>query len=253
MTEIPEDDLEEGGSAMASVLEAAAAILPLLAKPQKLRYPVELNSRWVATCQRLYQAWTERHGEGSKEICPAVFSLYSLTLETGDIDCLRLGEALASAIDCLDQEALSPRIIAALSACVECLNETAGLEHPAFGERAQHFSTRLENCAANAKESNERSAVIDRLFVAETLERLEHMHDALAALPPDVETLLSETGELIQHAEHLSLYGIVHAARQLLQTLQQANRHNSLESEAIRAYVLTKLTALVQLTDAVNA
>ena len=142
-------------------------------------------------------------------------------------------------------------MIAALSACIECLTEADGLEHPNFAERAQHFAQRLENCAS-ANDDGERSAIIDRLFVAETLERLERMHDALAALPPDSETLLIETDELIQHAEHLALFGIVHSARKLIQTLNQAHIHQSLESETIRAHVLRQLTGLRQQTVTVN-
>lgn len=238
--------------AVASAQEATAAILPWLAKPQKLRFPPELNTRWIAACQRLHGAWANRHGANENDIRASVFALYSLTLETGDTDCLRLGEALASAIDCLETEAAPPRIIAALSACTECLSEDGGLEHPAFAERIQHFAARLEKCTATAKESSERSAVIDRLFVAETHERLERMHDALAALPPDGGALLIETSELVEHAEHLALYGMVHAARQLQRTLQQASTHNSLESETIRAHVLSQLVALRKLTDTVD-
>lgn len=252
MSEIPEERLEESSMAVASAQEATAAILPWLAKPQKLRFPPALNTRWIAACQYLHDAWTERHSAAEDNIRPAVFALYSLTLETGDIDCLHLGEALASAIDCFEEEAVSPHIVAALSACCECLIEGEGLEHPAFAERIQHFALRLEKSAATAKETNVRSTVIDRLFVAETHERLERMHDALAALPPDGKLLLIETGELIEHAEHLSLYGMIHAARQLLQTLQQASTHNSLESETIRAHVLSQLVALRKLTDTVD-
>ena len=238
--------------AVASAQEATAAILPWLAKPQKLRFPPDLNTRWIAACQRLHCAWAERHSLGEDDIRPAVFALYSLTLESADVDCLRLGEALASAIDCLEAEVVPPRIVAALSACIECLSEDGGLEHPAFAERIQHFAVRLEKCAATAKQTGDRSAVIDRLFVAETHERLERMQDALAALPPDSELLLIEIAELIEHAEHLTLYGMIHAARKLQQTLQQASKHNSLESETIRAHVLTQLAALAQLTDTVD-
>ncbi len=247
-----EDDLADNDSATASALEATAAILPWLAKPQKLRFAPALNQRWVSSCQRLSSAWAGRHAEGLNDLRPAIFSLYSLSLETADTDCLRLGEALASATDRLDEETAPPRVIAALSACIECLVEADGLEHPSFIERARHFSKRLEDCAACAQGDNERSAVIDRLFVAETGERLERMHDALAALPPDGETLLIETDELIQHAEHIALFGIVHAARQLMKTLNQANLHHSLESETIRAHVLRQLEALNQLNVAVD-
>lgn len=86
-----------------------------------------------------------------------------------------------------------------------------------FGERARHFSLRLENSLAVGSER--RSAVVDRLFASEAGESLERMHDALAALPPDAYVLKLEASELVQQAELLDLYGIVHLARQLLQIL----------------------------------
>ena len=251
MAELPENELTDSNTQLSSALEATASILPWLAKPKKLRFAPELNTRWMAVCQRLSLAWTERHGDGLEDVRPSVFALYSLTLETADSDCLRLGEALASATDRLEEAQTSRHVIAALSACIECLSEADGLEHPNFAERAQHFAKRLENCAT-ANDDGERSAIIDGLFVAETLERLERMHDALDALPPDSETLLIETDELIQHAEHLALYGIVHTARQFMQTLNQAHIHHSLESETIRAHALKQLTRLRQQTVTVN-
>jgi hypothetical protein len=251
MAELPEDPLADSNASLNSALEATAAILPWLAKPKKRRFAPELNTRWIAACQRLNLAWVERHGDGLSDFRPSVFALYSLSIEITDADCLRLGEALASATDRLEEAQTSRRVIAALSACIECLTEADGLEHPNFAERAQHFAQRLENCAS-ANDDGERSAIIDRLFVAETLERLERMHDALAALPPDSETLLIETDELIQHAEHLALFGIVHSARKLIQTLNQAHIHQSLESETIRAHVLRQLTGLRQQTVTVN-
>lgn len=252
MAENPEDHLEESRAALASTFEATAAILPWLAKPKSARFPPALNTRWIAACQRLKHTWSERHAEGEQDVRSAIFGLYELTLESADIECIRLGEALASATDCLDQGLPPSRIIAALSACIESLSEADGLEHPAFAERISHFATRLERSVAAAGEIGDRSSVIDRLFVAETHERLERMHDALAALPPDAYALLSETGELLQHAEHLALHGIVHATRKLLNALQLAGKHNSLESETIRTHILNQLATLAQLNDAVD-
>lgn len=252
MADFPEENLEETNAAMASALEATAAILPWLSKPKQARFPADLNQRWVIACQRLQSTWSDRHVNGEQDVRSAIFALYGLTLESADIECMRLGEALASATDCLDQGQPPPRIIAALSGCIECLNDSEGLEHPAFAERVTHFAVRLERSISAAGEIGERSSVIDRLFVAETHERLERMHDALAALPPDAYALLNETGELLQHAEHLALHGIVHAVRKLLKALQLAGKHNSLESEAIRTHILLQLAELDQLNDAVD-
>lgn len=217
MTDIPEEDLEETRAALAPTLEATAAILPWVAKPRALRFAKQINERWVAACTRLHTAWSARLGEGADDIRPSIFALYAIALETADADCLHLGEALASAADALEDSEPAPRLLAALSATTECFKQADGLEHVLFGERARHFARRLEDSLAPGAEL--RSAVVDRLFASEAGERLERMHDALAALPPDAYALKLEAGKILQQAEHLELYGIVHLARQLLQTL----------------------------------
>lgn len=55
MANIPEKDLEETRAALAPTLEATAAILPWLAKPQPLRFDEKLNQRWIAACDSLAQ------------------------------------------------------------------------------------------------------------------------------------------------------------------------------------------------------
>lgn len=217
MTDIPEEDLEETRAALAPTLEATAAILPWVAKPRVLRFAKQLNERWIAGCSRLNAAWSARHEQGDEDIRPSIFALYAIALETADGDCLHLGEALASAADALEDGTPSARLLAALTATIECFAEADGLEHVLFGERARHFARRLENSLTTGDEP--RSAIVDRLFAGEAGERLERMHDALAALPPDAYALKLEAGELLQQAEHLELYGIVHLSRQLLQTL----------------------------------
>ena len=67
-----------------------------------------------------------------------------------------------------------------------------------------------------------------------------------------VQVVQARIRELLQHAEHLALHGIVHAARKLLNALQLAGKHNSLESETIRAHILAQLATLAQLNDAVD-
>ena len=212
--DIPEDELEDSRAALAPTLEATAAILPWLDKPQPLRFEKQLNSRWIAACTRLSIAWSERHGHpDGNELRSAIFGLYAIALETGDTDCLKLGEALASAADRLERGEPAARLVAALSAAIECLIEENGLEHPLFPERARHFAERIEN-ALNAA-ADERSPVVDRLFVSEARERLERMKEALAVLPPDAYALRLESSELAQQAEPLELFGIMHLARQL--------------------------------------
>lgn len=241
MADIPEHELEETRAALAPTLEATAAILPWVAKPRKARFDPKLNERWIAAGKRLASAWSERHGAGAEDVRPAIFGLYAIALETADTDCLRLGEALASAADRLEETILPPRLIAALSAAIECLSEADGLEHTAFPERAGHFARRLEDSAATAS-TDERSLVLDQLFVDEASEQLQLMHDALAALPPDAYALTTEALKLAQQAELLEIWGIMHLARQLSDCI---NRNAAdLDSHTVRTEIQKLLKEL---------
>lgn len=249
MADIPEHELEETRAALAPTLEATAAILPWVAKPGKLRFDLSLNERWIAAAKRLTIAWSARHGKGADDVRPAIFGLYAIAIETADADCLSLGEALASAADRLDEDAQSPRLIAAMSAAIECLSEVAGLEHAAFSERAKHFAGRLE-ATANAPDADERSAVIDQLFVEEADEQIQLMRDALAALPPDAYALATESLKLAQQAELLEIWGVMHLARQLSETISK--NAVDLDSTPVRTQVESELTQLSSAIAAVN-
>src|SRR5574343_888926 len=249
MDDLPEDDLEESRAALAPTLDATAAILPWVEKPRPLRFDEKLNQRWVEGGIRLASAWSNRHDHGNDEIRPAIFSLYAIALETGDSDCLRLGEALAGAADRLEEDNPPPRLIAALTGTSEALIDPSGLEHALFAERAQHFAGRLESAAKS--EASERSAVIDQLFVDEAHEQLDLLHDALAALPPDAYVLTTEALKLAQQAEILELWGIMHLARQFAECVGQ---HGSeLDSTDARGALIEILQALDSAVAAVGA
>ncbi|RIX49092.1 MAG: hypothetical protein D3M94_04140 [Rhodocyclales bacterium GT-UBC] len=253
MDEIPEQDLEETRAALAPTLEATAAILPWVAKPAKLRFDARLNARWIDSCRRLAEAWTERHGKGAEDIRPAIFALYAIALESADADCLHLGEALASAADSLEEAAPTALLTAALSAATECFNEPGGLENILFPERARHFAQRIEKCLENRDAPSIRSPIIDRLFVSEAYERIERMQDALAALPPDAYSLKLESTELAQQAEHLELYGIVHLCRQLENTIPVESRIDELDSFAVRESIERILHQLIGMINAITS
>lgn len=250
MDDIPEDDLEESRAALAPTLDATAALLPWVEKSRPPRFDVKLNQRWIEASHRLEQAWSQRHGPGADDVRPAVFNLYTIALETADGDCLRLGEALAGAADRLEDEAPSPRLIAALTGTIECLRDAAGLEHNAFAERARHFAGRLETATA-ATELTQRSPVLDRLFVGEAHEQLELLRDALASLPPDAYVLTTEALKLAQDAETLEIWGVMHLARQFADAV---TRHaNELDGHAAREQLLALLDTLAETVDAVLA
>lgn len=215
MADIPERDLEETRAALAPTLEATAAILPWVAKPQPVRFPPELNKRWESACQTLAEAWQTRQLADLGPVRRAIHALLGIAIETTDVDCLRLCEALASVADRLEAGAPSARVVAALTSASEALAEPGGLEHPNFVSRAQYFAHRLETALAPSRKPGDRSDVLDALFVEDTEDRLDRMHDALAALPIDVYALQIECQELIQEAEQIEMWGIYHLARQL--------------------------------------
>lgn len=245
MADIPEEDLAETRAVLAPTLEATAAILPWVSKPRQLRFDEKLNERWMSAGKRLSEAWQDRHGKGIEEIRSAIFNLYAIAIETADSHCLRLGEALASAADSLENASPSARLVAAITGAVECLNEADGLENEAFADRAQHFSTRLESTLA-APDNAERSPVLDRLFVDEANEQIELMRDALAVLPPDAYALTTEAIKLAQQAEQLELWGVMHLARQLSDYIGRnaANLDTAEHREQIEVQISTLSTAI---------
>lgn len=250
MDDIPEDDLEESRAALAPTLDATAALLPWVEKSRPPRFDPKLNERWVEASTTLEQAWSQRHGASADDVRPAVFKLYGIALETADSDCLRLGEALAGAADRLEEGNPSPRLIAALTATIECLDDPLGLEQEAFAERARHFAERLEK-TASANDASQRSPLLDRLFVSEAHEQLELLRDALAALPPDAYVLTTEALKLAQDAESLEIWGVMHLARQFADSV---TRHaNELDGTAAREQLLALIDTLGKTIDAVAA
>jgi hypothetical protein len=237
MADLPDKDFDQTRLALAPTLNATASVLPLLAKAAVPRFSAGLNKRWQEACKDLSNAWRNHHGDEAGNVRPAIFAVFNLAMESGDTDCLRLAEALASVCDKLEQENVPARTITALTACIECLNEPGGLEQESFGERARHFAKRLEDCAAPAKVMPERSVVLDQLFIEEALERIERMHDAVDALPPDAYALKEEGSELWQQAAQLELWGIYHMAREI-EAIATVNADLETESLLDRIVVL---------------
>lgn len=250
MNGIPDKDLEETRAALAPTLEATAAILPWLSRPRPPRFDKELNQRWIDACLCLAKTWSDRHEVDHSVIRSAIFGLYGLALETADAECLRLGEALASAADQLERPEPPPRLIAALTATIECLSEPDGLEHRAFAERARHFAERLEATFLLKPDTGERSKMLDHLFAEEAHERIGLMHEALAALPPDAYALKCEATLIAQQAEYLELYGIVHQARELAASIAT---EGDLDSTSARLRIENSLRQLTKAIAAVDA
>jgi len=235
MANIPDDDIEKTRNALAPTMDAMASILPWIGKTQPVRYSPELNKRWQAACRSLADCWAQRGRTDPAAIRPGIYSLLAIAIETGDADCLRLGEALASAADHLEHKAPGNRLSAALTATTEALLDEGGLENPHLGERLRHFSDRLVAALRPSAKPGERSDVLDRLFVEDSEERLLRMHEALETLPIDVYALELEASELIQHAEQIEMWGIYHLARQLQNfALQLSDASEAVQDRAVQ-------------------
>lgn len=244
---IPDDELDATRAALAPTLQAAAAVLPLIAKAREPRFPPEKAARWQAACEHLALAWSERHGEGAARFRPAVFELCAITVELGDADCLHLSEALASATDQLEDPARreDARLLAAISATCECLHEENGLEHPAFSERARHLARRLEQSLAPPTGAATRTPTLDRIFVGEATERLDAMYEALELLPPDAYAIKTAAEDVVHLAEPLELYDIIDRARIVIARLTpRLGQHVDLDDEHTRREVLARIDVL---------
>lgn len=233
MADIPDKDLADTRAALAPTLDAMASILPWVGKSQPLRFSPELNKRWQAACADLSERWSGRAQHGPAAIRPAVFALLGIAIETADTDCLHLGETLATVADHLEHELPAPRLVAALTATLEALIDEGGLENPLLAGRARHFSQRLEVALQPSNKPGERSDVLDALFVEDADERVARMHEALDVLPIDVYALELETSGLIQGAEQIDMWGIVHLSRQLQNfVLQLSDASESVQDRA---------------------
>ncbi len=253
MADIPEKDLEGTRAALAPTLEATAAILPWVAKPQPVRFPPELNKRWEAAWKELADCWHQRQTGGQDPVRAAIFAVLSIAIEANDVDCLGLAEALASTADRFDADGgLSPRVIAALTATIETLQEPGGLEHVNFVTRAQHFSQRIHQSLAPSRKPGERSDVLDALFVEDTQERLERMYESLIVLPIDVYALQIDCQELIQQAEQIEMWGIYHLARQLESFVVQLSDASEATQDAVRSEIEKNLDTLATALAVIN-
>jgi hypothetical protein len=245
MADIPDDDIEKTRTALAPTMDALASILPWVGKSQPVRYPEELNKRWQSACKVLADCWTARGRSDPAAIRPGIYTLLGIAIETGDADCLHLGEALASVADHLEHHPPGNRLSAALTATTEALLDEGGLENPHLVQRIRHFSERLDAAMRPSAKPGERSDVLDRLFVQDSEESLQRMHEALEALPIDVYALQLEASELIQHAEQIEMWGIYHLARQLRSfALQLSDASEAIQDQA--AHDIAEQLALIE-------
>jgi len=250
-----DDELKETRAALAPTLEATAAILPWVSKPQEARYPAEKSERWHTASKALSNAWDERHRKQLTTFRPAVFELCAAALDLADVDLLRLSEAFASAADSLEdpQRRDDPRLAAAISAACECLLSEGGIEQDGFPALAQYAASRLEQALTSPLGNSVRTPTLDHLFVTEAGDCLERMHEALEQLPADTYAVKLAAEELADLADPLELDTIALLARALANRLTPSHgEHPDLDEPLLRAEVDTRIIELGVLIDAVD-
>lgn len=235
MADFTDNNIPDSQTALAPTLDAMASILPLIGKSQPARFSPELNKRWQSACSEFSARWAARTTEGPTAIRPGIFALLGIAIESGDADYLHLCETLATAADHLENRQPGNRLIAALTATTEALQDEGGLENAHLPSRARHFAQRLETAMRPSGKPGERSDILDALFVQDTEECLARMREALDALPIDVYAIELEAAELIQHAEQIEMWGIYHQARQVQSfVLQLGDASEAVQDQAVQ-------------------
>lgn len=239
---------------LAPTLEATAAILPLVAKPKKSRFPAEQAEAWETAAKRLSLAWHSRRSWGKADLRPAIFALCAAAVDLQDPDCLTLAEALASATDRLDDPRAfdDAHLAAAMAASIECLTEPDALDHEAFADRVRHLAQRLEVCA-HPGEQPLRSPTLDKLFFDEAAEHLETMYAALDALPPDAEAMAAAARALSRLADPLEMDSFTDLAYSFSEILSRRGEELDLDQEDTRQVVMDLLGSLEEQVRQVEA
>lgn len=250
-SQISLQDISANNAAMSPMLDATAAILPLLAQISKPRFDPKINSQWKVVCKDFYQLWKDRKindAQSLENLHNCVWKIYQLTLKTKDDVCLPFGEALLSAFDrfeTIDEEnnrnALP--LITALSAVAEMLCDPQGLEHTQLDNRFNYFCERLKN-ATICNNYNGRSEQIDKMFQNEAFEHLDLMEEALISLPPDINTLQESADWLVQEAEQIELSMVAQQARSIEVKINALAEN--LDDELARLEVVESLPILSQ-------
>ncbi|MDR1849023.1 MAG: hypothetical protein LBQ75_03185, partial [Zoogloeaceae bacterium] len=222
--ELPATAVPEKKDPLTATLEATTDLLPLLGeKPREPRFSLQQRALWDAAVEAFALAWESHRSDfaaaatsGSTENEPsadweslrrAIFRLLEGALPLEHPAPLHLAEALASALDELDVAPPTPRLLTALTACLELLQEKDFLEHEALDDRIAQLVSSLER-----RNEGTRSRTVDQLFAHEALEEIEQMRIAMDALPPDTEIIAESARNLQSLAEPLELSALALAA-----------------------------------------
>ncbi|MDR0528729.1 MAG: hypothetical protein LBG69_03850 [Zoogloeaceae bacterium] len=218
---------------VSETLDRNADILPLLGRqPKEPRFTLRQRALWDSAAEAFALAWDAARRPGPpaplnaeeanaaeedsaeaeaarwRPLRRAIFRLLEGALPLEHPAPLQLAEALASATDSLDSGAPpAPRLLTALAACAELLEEKDLLEHAALESLSAQFAHRLAK-----SEETLRSQAIDALFAEEAREELEQIRQALEMLPPNTGMMSTAAERLQRLADPLELSELALAA-----------------------------------------
>ena len=179
---------------LGATLSVTAELLPLFAGSRPVRYGVEQVDRWLGAARHFDDAWHHMGRHGIAPVRHAATELVGVALELGDAACLRLAEALATAIGCAEDPAWreDPDLRAAVAAGLELAVERDGPNLPAFDRRSRAIAERLARVEDNLRTAMAARRATDRhqLFADQARRHIIAAQAAIEARPPAVAVAL---------------------------------------------------------------
>lgn len=215
-------DAAGGLGQLGATLSVTAELLPLFAGQQPARYSDDQVATWRAGARHLDDSWHQVGRHGVAPARRAATQLVGRALQLGDAACLRLAEALATAVGCAEDPRWreDPDLRAALAAGLELAGEPQGPNLPAFDRRSRTIAERLAKVEHSLRCATAMRRSGDRLqhFTDLARHRLLAAQRALHCAPPEPAAALAELAWFAEaHAP-----GNVLAIRGLAVQLQQA-------------------------------
>lgn len=228
----------DGLGQLGATLSVTAELLPLFAGSRPVRYAAEDVDRWLAGARHLDDTWHQVGRHGIAPARAAATELVGIALALGDAACLRLAEALATAVGCAEDPLWreDPDLRAALAAGLELAVERDGPNLPAFDRRSRTVAERLARVESALRSAKALRRASDRhqLFAEQARRQVITARTALRATPADAAGALAALAWFAEaHGP-----GNVLAIRGLAVQLLQAGERISTNVEGIAALAL---------------
>ncbi|HEY5762467.1 MAG TPA: hypothetical protein VIS73_04590 [Rhodocyclaceae bacterium] len=214
-------DLPAAG--LSSTLAATAELLPLLGgRLLPARCSDEQLKQWTAGAEALDRAWSALLRDGLDPCRKAATTFVSTALEIGDPACLKLAEALATAVGCAEDPAWrdAAALRAAIAGALDLARDRQGPNHPSFGVRTDELVRRIETAEEGLRSARRDSGATGKheAFIATARERLKAVATLLEATPSASENLREALGwfETQRFGNSMAIRGLVVLWREAL-------------------------------------